>query len=301
MCVCYSGLRFDFGEPLDTILDNHVEHLLGPLVQHFGHEAYIAFSTHDASNLSDVVSVLSAEVGLSADRLLVEARPASRQGVQHIQYVGIEHCGRMIQRLAARRSQAFAFAVRMRYDVLFAPQVRPWTWRIWNASVATTAPVATLAKYRVVNATHHGLRLHGCPWQLPARRCVPQDVFFIVRNTPSLGPVEALFLEPHTTWRHFVTPSLSQKKDRFEATMFQLPLSAGAPFDVHWMRGGHCSWMFREPPLRAFSMGRCDRLRSVLREEKRRKCHALILKSTKVIVAPAWCNATATPTSAHAA
>ena len=100
---------------------------------------------------------------------------------------------------------------------------------------------------------------------------MPQDVFFVARHTPALGPVENLFLSSHDV-RWFLTPPLKQRQHASERMLFHLPLSLGLPLDVMWHDGGHCSWMLvddrrlddaRAP--RAVFRGRCARLRNVTR------------------------------------
>ena len=147
----------------------------------------------------------------------------------------------------------FAFALRLRYDVIFSPALRLAAWPIWNVSDERASPVFTLSKYSTDNLTRTGLRLHGCPWQLPARRCVPQDVFFVVRNSPALGPVEGIFQQRHDVARRFAYRSMG-RRDRPERSMYHLPLSVGAPIDVLWREHGRCLWMISTP--RILFMGR---------------------------------------------
>eukprot|EP00966_Prymnesium_polylepis_P333805 7389224-Prymnesium_polylepis.2 len=139
-----------------------------------------------------------------------------------------------------------------RYDVLFSPALHVASWPIWNVSDDRASPVLALSKYFIANITREGLQLHGCPWQLPARRCVPQDVFFVVRNTPLLGPVEAVFQTPRD--RRFPSAGLSGRADTPERSMYHHPLSQGAPVDVLWREQGRCLWKLYYP--RALFLGR---------------------------------------------
>ena len=259
VCVCYSGLQDRFGDPADRVLDNHVISILRPLSTLFMRELYVAFSTAGDAELAEGWRAVLATEHIAADRVLIERRPDGRLNTTHAQYVGIEHCGRLISSLAARRGQNFALGVRMRYDVLFSPDMQIGEWPIWNVSNMLASPVAALAKYFVANLTGWGLRLVGCPWQLPARRCMPQDVFFVIRNTPALGPVQSLFSGSHDRPRYFAASTANARRDQFERSMFHLPLSRGVPFDIIWLPDGECAWMLSKP--RALFVHRCPRLR----------------------------------------
>ena len=195
--------------------------------------------------------------------------------MQRLSFTGIAHCGQLIERAAIERGDAFAFALRMRYDLLLEPRLGAaiTAWPIWHAR---SAPMLTLSKFASENGTStHGLQLHGCPWQLPARRCLPQDVFFVVRRSELLGPVEGVFTQ-HVALpggsRWFLTEGLKSRQHASERTLFDLPISRGVPLDVLYQSGGHCLWMLvddralgdaRAP--RAIFRGRCGRLRAETR------------------------------------
>ena len=183
------------------------------------------------------------------------------------QFSGIEHCGRLIVTMSRRRGRDFAFALRLRYDVVFSPALRLASWPIWNASNKRVSPVLALAKYTTQNLTSRGLQLHGCPWQLPARRCVPQDVFFVVRNSPGLGPVESIFQQKHNVVRRFSYSTMG-RRDRPERSMYHLPLAVGAPIDVLWREFGKCLWMISSPRILFFGRVCWPRRRSSMWSEE---------------------------------
>ena len=291
VCVCYSGLLRGFGGNRSGALDNHARHLLRPLTRLFPDDVHVAFSTAydaargrteaDSSLPTRVRDTLRAQAGISGSRVLEERRPDANGSnyMQQLSFVGIAHCGRLIARMAEQRGAPFGFAVRMRYDLLLDPRLGAAlpSWPIWEASAASSAttpaspPVMTLSKFVNENGTStRGLQLFGCPWQLPVRRCIPQDVFFVVRRTAMLGPVETLFTH-HTTFtgtRWFLTDGLKLRQHASERTLFDLPLARGVPLDILYQSGGECLWMLvddrslddaRAP--RAVFRGRCMRLR----------------------------------------
>jgi uncharacterized membrane protein YgcG len=215
VAVCYSGLLRGFGGNRSGALSNHARYLLRPLQDLFSGDVYVAFSTaYDGSggrsqpaNLAlspRVRSTLEAVAGIPPTHVIEEARPVNNGSnyMQAMSFGGLEHCGLLIRALRRRRAQAagrpsvqehrpFAFAVRLRYDLLVEPRVGGAllrSWPIWDP--ASPSPLLAFSKFVIDNSTStRGLQLFGCPWQLPAKRCVPQDVFFVARASAALlGP-----------------------------------------------------------------------------------------------------------------
>lgn len=304
VAVCYSGLLRGFGGPLSGALDNHARHFLAPLSQTFKDGLFVAFSTawdaakgkeEDATLPPKVWSSLLKHADVPPTRIIEARRPlvnATSNYMAKLAFLGIEHCGRLIEtiRTDRRGGRPFEFAVRMRYDTLLAPAVMPGihAWMRPTPPAASTAapaapamaaklpsaPLLTLAKYVFANSTPtRGMHLLDppCPWQLPARRCVPQDVFVVVRHMPStLGLVERFFLAQHDQVRYFRTPGLGTRMHAPERTLLDPVLSRGLPVDVLWLDGhGRCGWMLvddrrlkedtRAP--RAIFRNRCAELR----------------------------------------
>ena len=150
---------------------------------------------------------------------------------------------------------------RIRYDLLIEPRVGGAmlpSWPIWKSSSSyhTSSPSLTLSKYIIENSTStRGLQLHGCPWQLFVKRCVPQDVFFIARASPLLlgpgadgsiqQPVEGVFLHSHSHVKWWLTEGLKARMHASERTLFDSSLPRGVPIDILWLDGGTargCSW-----------------------------------------------------------
>ena len=277
--VCYSGLFRGFGGKRSGALRNHIDFLLEPLAEIFPEQLFIAFSTalDSSQGKEDSNVTLSADVyDLLPVRLqhTIEAPRPVVNGSNYMQFLsfgGIEHCGRLIEALAARRGRPFLYAVRMRYDFIIEPTVAGSLLKAWPIWQRSASPILAFTKYINDNSTSttRGLQLSGCPWQLPTRRCVPQDVFVVLRACASLGPVEAFFLTPHTRVRWWLTEGLKSRQHTSERTLFHLPLSLGLPIDMLWLQGGHCAWMLvddrsqgdnRAP--RAIFRFRCTRLRA---------------------------------------
>lgn len=186
VCVCYSGLLRGFGGSRSGALDNHVQHLLQPLEALFPGKVYVAFSTSHPVRGSPEDAVLPASVRatllrarISVDRVVEELRPhvnSTSNYMQQLSFVGIAHCGALISRIASQRGQPFAFAVRLRYDLLLEPRfggAALASWPIWASPPAlAAAPILTLSKFVVENATStRGLQLYGCPWQVTTVPC----------------------------------------------------------------------------------------------------------------------------------
>ena len=301
IAVCYSGLLRGFGGERSGALTNHEQYLLRPLAQLFPGELYVAFSmahTHgQVEHLpARVMRTLATLISDTSAHVVQEARPLVNGSnyMAFLAFGGIEHCGRLIKAAASRRSRSFAFAVRMRYDFLIEPLVAGGLlakWPIWkhawqdpslhlasppdtaHSSLLPSPPSAilTVSKYSNANSTRtRGLQLWGCkPPGLPTRRCVPQDVFFVVGASAAFGPVENFFLESHAHVRWWLTEGLKSRQHAPERTMFQPALSRGMPLDIVWRRGGGCAWMLvdkhelgdaRAP--RAIFRNRCSSLRS---------------------------------------
>ena len=297
VAVCYAGLFRGFGSERSGALNNHAKYLLQPLLELFPSEVFVAFSTAvdlasqavEATMLAPRVHTTLRRIGIVESRVIEEPRPVNNGSnyMQLLSFGAIEHCGRLIRRLRSRRAQdrPFAYAVRIRYDLLIEPRVGGAmlpSWPIWKSSSSyhTSSPLLTLSKYIIENSTStRGLQLHGCPWQLPVKRCVPQDVFFIARASPLLlgpgadgsiqQPVEGVFLHSHSHVKWWLTEGLKARMHASERTLFDPLLSRGVPIDILWLDGGHCAWMLvderglgdaRAP--RAVFRGRCTRLRT---------------------------------------
>ena len=277
VAVCYSGLLRGFGGERSGALNNHARYLLRPLSALFPGELYVAFSTaydggprgreSDAILPARVRATLEAQAGIVPSTHVLEEQRSNINGSNYMQamaFGGIEHCGQLVERLAARRAgggKPFAFAVRMRYDFLVEPRVAGESlssWPIWSstafaaassssfvsASTASSSPIFALSKYTNENSTStKGLLLDGCPWQLPTRRCIPQDVFLVVRASAALGSVESLFLSSHSPARWWLTEGFKSRQHVSERTLLHAPLSLGIPIDLLWLNNGRCAWM----------------------------------------------------------
>jgi hypothetical protein len=272
--VCYSGLLHGFGGNRSRILLNHVRQVIAPLSRLFPDETHVLFSTafdsvygkESHANLPDAVFDALTNSGIAPSLVHTERRPHDDMAFKsmHKQYIGIEHCGRMIRARQQMRGRPFAFAVRMRYDVLLDERASLEAWPIWDSKNPRASPVTALTKYVLANTTRpasRGMNLHGCPWQLPSFRCVPQDVLFVVRHTAALGHVEDIFLSSHRETFMFSSPILSARRHVPEATLFHLPLSRGVPFDLLRHTNGHCLWMIQDGFVRNLFARRCALLR----------------------------------------
>ena len=255
VCVCYSGQLRGFGGR-NALLSNHMSVLLKPLVKLFGANAlHILFSTTADEALPNKVLRQLERAGIN--NTAHEPRPAANTSAAGAwlapQFIGIEHCGRLISKAAATRGRPFQFAVRMRFDLLLHRNSHVESWPIWRS--ASASPILTLGKYLTENLTRTGLELSNCPWQLPTRRCVPQDAFFVVRYATALGEVESIFLEGHRRTRRWKSKGLRGFRDQPERITYHLPLAAGVPFDIVWLHEGFCMWKLFSP--RALFSRRC--------------------------------------------
>ena len=235
IAVCYSGLLRGFGGERSGALTNHEQYLLRPLAQLFPGELYVAFSM---AHTHGQVEHLPARVMRTLATLIRPLVNGSNY-MAFLAFGGIEHCGRLIKAAASRRSRSFAFAVRMRYDFLIEPLVAGGLlakWPIWkhawqdpslhlasppdtaHSSLLPSPPSAilTVSKYSNANSTRtRGLQLWGCkPPGLPTRRCVPQDVFFVV-GASAFDPQQSggpLWQALGVTWVHhpIMAPDLPQ-------------------------------------------------------------------------------------------
>ncbi|KAL3921589.1 MAG: hypothetical protein SGPRY_004853 [Prymnesium sp.] len=187
--VCYSGLQWAFGEHRDGVLANHIQTILRPLAVLFPNQLHLAFDLVERSLRPEVMMTLMQQVQISPERVLAETRLVKNgsmalngQGrpVIQKQFLGIEHCGRLIAQMQLKRGQQFSFAVRMRcggwsctlpgrsllkgclhpmthplsgrYDVVFSPELHLTHWPIWSTDVHTS-PVLGLSKYITLNLT----------------------------------------------------------------------------------------------------------------------------------------------------
>ncbi|KAL1507223.1 hypothetical protein AB1Y20_008072 [Prymnesium parvum] len=165
--VCYSGLQDTFGKERDGVLANHVQHILRPLSALFPNNTYIAFDTVDRELLPVVMNTLMDEVHIHPSHVISEPREYSddrrmtlrgqTRAVMQKQFMGIEHCGQLIANVQVARGVDFAFALRLRYDILFSHELRLRDWPIWNMGDEHTAPVLALSKYVTYNLTVRNL------------------------------------------------------------------------------------------------------------------------------------------------
>eukprot|EP00310_Coccolithus_braarudii_P012065 CAMPEP_0183344606 /NCGR_PEP_ID=MMETSP0164_2-20130417/10241_1 /TAXON_ID=221442 /ORGANISM="Coccolithus pelagicus ssp braarudi, Strain PLY182g" /LENGTH=308 /DNA_ID=CAMNT_0025515625 /DNA_START=15 /DNA_END=941 /DNA_ORIENTATION=+ len=266
--ICYNGLTrgngFDGGRSAYDVLRNHMRVLIQPLHAMFGSHLVVAFSI--AGNGS-AISLNAPRLAIDAlDKLGIAHRAEDRSSAAsghklvHPQYLGTEHCGNMITRLQVERAAEFAFAVSLRYDLLLSTGLQVQRWPVWVGS-RRAAPLLALAKYELgepqLRITRFGAV--GCPGQMPARRCMPQDVFYVVRNVPKLGPVQTTFLSNHSVVKRF--PG-GRGKDFPEAQTFAAALSAGVSIAVVWQPSA-CPWLITLPRVAFF--GRCKALRAIAR------------------------------------
>lgn len=281
--ICFGGLQRGFVGS-DYIPQCHASSLLRPLAAVFdAGQVEIAFSlaardppipTRILRLFTDALQRNSrmSNYGTRANVSIVqERRPAHIENLTRlgVQLGGVEHCGHLIARREADRRMPFAFAIRMRYDLLLSPRLALERWPIWNRRHPTAPAVLALAKYCLDNTCPFSCPGGWLTGRSPVMRCVPQDVFFVVARTPHLGPVHAL-LAPANRSLHFTTHG-SHKPKRFtnrglhwighaaEATLFWPAVQARQPIYVLWHRKEPCTWLLAGP--RTLFKRRCVALR----------------------------------------
>lgn len=221
VAVCYSGLQRGFARADNGALENHLALVLQPLMARHG-RMHVFFSVAEGDELPPravtMVRAAGVEQVVAQQR---EAAPAKRHAQP--QQRGLRHCGVMISRAEARlRGGAFAFGVRLRYDIAFHPRLRVLAWPVWNRTAPGSAPILALSK-------HHAWR-----GRTSAKPCVPQDVFFAVRRDARLGSVSAMFLRAAPSFMKLRLRSLDHPNvpEKYERAVFAHALLSGVPLAV---------------------------------------------------------------------
>ena len=257
--VCYSGLQRGFAES-SYVPQCHVISLLRPLAALFGAgQVEVAFSlaARDPPIPARILTLFTDALQRDGAKVVLvqERRPAHVENLTRlgVQLGGVEHCGHLIARMEADRRTPFAFAIRMRYDLLLSPRLALERWPIWDRREPTAPAVLALAKYCLENTCPFSCPGGWLTGRSPVMRCVPQDVFFVVARAPQLGPVHAL-LAPANRSLRFTTHG-SHRPKRFtnrglhwighapEATLFWPAVQARQPIYVLWHRQEPCTWL----------------------------------------------------------
>lgn len=251
LVLCYSGQLRGFGAPTSAVLANHRRFVqaLGGVPSLRSARVAIVLAAHNATEARALARAHawdpSARSGLRLDAEATVVQTAPEPALAHPQYAGVAACGRAIRALESAGSR-FAYAVRMRYDVVLdedAVESVP-QWPIWAEGGGPQ--VLALAKQR------------------RDLRCVPQDVFFVARRldpgdagegastgSPRLAlghePAEpprgaeegdasrsvATFFEGNYSALRRFEPT-SDVHDAYEATLFGPALDRGLPLAVVW-------------------------------------------------------------------
>lgn len=232
VAVCYSGLLRGFGV---RGFRNHLDFVLAPLAA-ARHAVDVYFSTAMGEHVPrTIVQLLEARrIGTIKE----EHRGDDELGrIVHLQYLGIEHCGRLIAHGESRRQLPYSFALRMRYDFIFDVALRSLPrWPIFRQRGPEGSVAATLSKQRSVSG-----------WSIPVSvRCLPVDVWAVVRRDIALGPsVASFFLNPHLNGHNFVT---RDSRDRWEATLLAPVIERGLRVDVAWSSSSEYPCMYARIP-----------------------------------------------------
>ena len=131
----------------------------------------------------------------------------------------------------------YSFALRMRYDFIFDVALRSLPrWPIFRQRGPEGSVAATLSKQRSVSG-----------WNIPVSvRCLPVDVWAVVRRDIALGPsVASFFLNPHLNGHNFVT---RDSRDRWEATLLAPVIERGLRVDVAWSSSSEYPCMYARIP-----------------------------------------------------